>query len=328
MTAISLALFCFRTVPLCGCKPTPTAGLRGWAAQAVTFATNCVATPGCWKRKRERNTKLRDGITRSPRFSKSFLNWKPGWKGQGGSAINCSPETRAFYETIARQGSERGYFRLHSLEVNGKMAAGAFSVVTADCFFPMKIAFREALRRGGPGHLMFNSILEECAGNGITELFFGGTKDHYKELWTQETLPHFKGFVFAPGLRGQLACQMRTKVFPMLVKLRQDMEERLKQRNKRKAEKGHAVEPPPECRTKQAPRIHEGEPYASAQFLRKMKRRFDLKERKSTMRVTFICCPFTDVLWLLCHVAEDSHRGQNRRRRAMDRLELRLRRPY
>ena len=173
-----------------------------------------------------------------PRVLEEFLELEAaGWKGQRGSAIKCSQQTRAFYETIARQGSERRYFRLHSLEVNGKMAAGAFSVVNADCFFPMKIAFSEALRRGGPGHLMFNSILEECAGDGITELFFGGTKDHYKELWTQETLPHFKGFVFAPGLRGQLACQMRTKVFPMLGKLRQDLEERLKQRNKRKAEK-------------------------------------------------------------------------------------------
>ena len=123
-----------------------------------------------------------------------------------------APSTRQ----IAREGSERGYFRLHSLEVNGKMAAGAFSVVTDDCFFPMKIAFSEALRRGGPGHLMFNSILEECAGNGIPELFFGGAKDHYKELWTQETLPHFRGFVFAPGFARRLACQMRTKVFPIV----------------------------------------------------------------------------------------------------------------
>ena len=90
----------------------------------------------------------------------------------------------------------------------------------------MKIAFSEALRRGGPGHLMFNSILEECAGKRIPELFFGGAKDHYKELWTQETLPHFRGFVFAPGFRPRLACQIRTKVFPMLGRLRRDLQER------------------------------------------------------------------------------------------------------
>jgi len=159
-----------------------------------------------------------------------------GWKGQQGSAINCAPRRRAFYETIARQGSEGGYFRLHSLEVNGAMAAGAFSVVTQNCFFPMKIAFNEALRRGGPGHLLFNSMLEECAGDGIPEFFFGGAKDHYKELWTQETLPHFRGFVFDPGLRAHLACRVRTKVLPMLSKLRGKFEERW-QRHKRKTEK-------------------------------------------------------------------------------------------
>ncbi len=159
-----------------------------------------------------------------------------GWKGNESSAIKCEPETRAFYDQIARQGAERGYFRLHSLEVNGMMAAGAFSVTTPDCFFPMKIAFNEALRRGGPGHLMFNSILEECALARIPELFFGGTRDHYKEMWTQETVPHCRGFVFALGLRPQLACQIRTKLFPMLSKLRQSLRERTAQRKRRKIE--------------------------------------------------------------------------------------------
>ena len=159
-----------------------------------------------------------------------------GWKGREGSAISCEPETRAFYDQIARQGADRGYFSLHALEVNGTLAAGAFSVMTQDCFFPMKIAFSEALRRGGPGHLLFNSILEECAGNRIPELFFGGSRDHYKELWTQETLPHCRGFVFAPGFRPQLACQIRTRVFPMLGKLRRSLRDRLERRNKRRTE--------------------------------------------------------------------------------------------
>jgi CelD/BcsL family acetyltransferase involved in cellulose biosynthesis len=159
-----------------------------------------------------------------------------GWKGRKGSAINCEPETRAFYDQIARQGADRGYFCLHSLEVNGMMAAGAFSVMTQDCFFPLKIAFSEALRRGGPGHLLFNSILEECAGNRVPELFFGGSRDPYKELWTQETLPHFRGFVFAPGFRPRLACQIRTRVFPALGKLRQSLRDRLARRNRQRIE--------------------------------------------------------------------------------------------
>ncbi len=157
-----------------------------------------------------------------------------GWKGREGSAIACGPETRAFYDQVAREGADRGYFCLHSLEVNGTMAAGAFSVLTQDCFFPMKIAFSEALRRGGPGHLLFNSILEECAGMGISELFFGGSRDPYKELWTQQTLPHFRGLVFAPGFRPRLACQIRTKVFPLLGRLRQGLRDRMGRPNSKR----------------------------------------------------------------------------------------------
>jgi hypothetical protein len=55
-------------------------------------------------------------------------------------------------------------------------------------------------------------------------------------MWTQETVPHCRGFVFAPGVRPRLACQIRTKLFPMLSKLRQSLQERTAQRKRRKIE--------------------------------------------------------------------------------------------
>jgi CelD/BcsL family acetyltransferase involved in cellulose biosynthesis len=135
-----------------------------------------------------------------------------GWKGKKGTAINCDQATRSFYDSVAREATSRGYFRLHSLEVNGRMTAGAFSVVADDCFFPMKITYDEALGHGGPGQVLLNGIMQECAKNGIPELFFGGGKDHYKTLWTSKTLPHFNGFVFNKNLRARLAFRVRTKL--------------------------------------------------------------------------------------------------------------------
>lgn len=143
-----------------------------------------------------------------------------GWKGHERSAINCCPKTRSFYDAIAREAAARGYFRLYSLETNGSMVAGAFGVTTDFCAFPMKIAYNESLRRCGPGQVMFNGILEECAAKQIKELFFGGDKDRYKTSWTQDTLPHFNGFVFAPGLRTRLAYHIRTGVLSPLGRLR------------------------------------------------------------------------------------------------------------
>lgn len=133
-----------------------------------------------------------------------------GWKGHEGSAIKCTPQTRNFYNEISKAGAAGGYFSLHSLEVNNRMLAGAFSVETADCFYPLKIAYDESLRRGGPGQVMFDRILQECAQRGITQLFFGGRNDAYKMKWTNETLPNFNGYVFSPDFRSKLAFRLRT----------------------------------------------------------------------------------------------------------------------
>ncbi len=146
-----------------------------------------------------------------------------GWKGEEGSAISCAPETRAFYDQIAGEASMRGYFCLHSLETNAGMIAGAFSVETEQCFYPMKIAYNEALRRGGPGQLLFNGIFAECAEKRIPELFFGGKNDRYKSSWTSETLPHFNGFVFSRRFRARLIYEARTTIFRRLGRLQSNI---------------------------------------------------------------------------------------------------------
>lgn len=153
-----------------------------------------------------------------------------GWKGKNGSAINCSSDVRAFYQEIAKHASQQGYFCLHSLEANGKMVAGAFSMTTRDGFYPMKIAYDENLRRGGPGHVLFNAIVAECAEKHIPELFFGGTDEHYKSLWTQEALPLYSAFVFSSDIRSRLSYRVRHHVLSPLGKLRWLVRDRLKQR--------------------------------------------------------------------------------------------------
>ena len=133
-----------------------------------------------------------------------------GWKGREGSAIRCSPQTRNFYNQISQVAAAGGYFCLHSLEVNHRMLAGAFSVQSEECLYPLKIAYDESLRRGGPGQIMFHRILDECAQRGISSLFFGGRNDGYKMKWTNKTLPNYNGYVFSPDLRSKLAFRLRT----------------------------------------------------------------------------------------------------------------------
>jgi CelD/BcsL family acetyltransferase involved in cellulose biosynthesis len=169
----------------------------------------------------------------TPQLLQRFFDLEAsGWKGHKGTAIRCQPETLAFYNEIARVGATHGYFRLHLLAAQGKIAAGAFSVATRDCFFPLKIAYNESLRRGGPGHLLFNAIVNECVKKQIPELFFGGTDEHYKALWTQETMPLLSGLVFSSDIRSRVAYHVRRNVYPPLGRLRRIIRERFAQRRR------------------------------------------------------------------------------------------------
>jgi CelD/BcsL family acetyltransferase involved in cellulose biosynthesis len=206
----------------------------------------------------------------NPDFLEQFFDLEEaGWKGRKGSAIKCRPDTLAFYRQIAKEGARQGYFCMHSLEVNGTVAAGSFSVVSPGGFFPMKIAHDESLRKGGPGHLLFNAIVAECIEKSIPELFFGGTEEHYKTLWTQETIPHYSCIVFSPDIRSRLAYRIRRNVLSPLGKLRWALRERFGRdrpagrrgdKNDTKAKRGAPTEPP-------APNIAPSSPRSNVQSL-------------------------------------------------------------
>lgn len=139
-----------------------------------------------------------------------------GWKGREGSAINSSPKALAFYMQVARMAAPLGQFCLHSLEASGRMVAGAFSLVTNECYYPMKITYDESFHRGGPGQLLINDILEECAARGIPELYFGGTRDRYKTLWTSASQRQLRGYIFNRSYYSRLMFQVRTRFLPKL----------------------------------------------------------------------------------------------------------------
>ncbi|MGB7849190.1 MAG: GNAT family N-acetyltransferase [Candidatus Acidiferrum sp.] len=143
-----------------------------------------------------------------------------GWKGQEGSAIASKQETRAFYGELARAMTESGHFSFHSFQANGTMIAAAYGVFTDQCFYPMKITYKEVLHRCAPGHLMFNSIFEECSAKGIGTVYFGGARDPYKTKWTSDVQRNLCGVIFSSRLYPRLVYGMKTEIFPVLKKCR------------------------------------------------------------------------------------------------------------
>lgn len=161
-------------------------------------------------------------------LEKFYVLEAAGWKGEANSAINCSKQTRDFYHEIAKHAAANGYFSLYSLETDEAMIAAAFCVETQNCMFPMKIAYDERLHRAGPGQLLFNGILADCAERQIPTLFFGGQKNRFKTSWTSETVPYFTGFIFNRGVRPRLAHRSRVSLVSRLGMVRRELKKRLR----------------------------------------------------------------------------------------------------
>src|SRR5439155_14728443 len=58
-----------------------------------------------------------------------------GWKGREGTAIQCDPRTRQFYDEIARCGERFDYLSLYFLEFNGQPIAGQFGLTYKGRYF-------------------------------------------------------------------------------------------------------------------------------------------------------------------------------------------------
>jgi len=168
-----------------------------------------------------------------------------GWKGEEGTAIRCSRETLRYYRDAARVAAAQGGFALHTLEDNGQMVAGCFGAETQNVFHGMKLAYDENLRRYGLGHLLTQSLLEDCAARGIAEVSLGGKFDDYKRRWTREYRRNLNGFVFSHALRSQIVHYERSKLFPVLRRWIEALRSRLQQTSHSKAQRPGQKRPAP-----------------------------------------------------------------------------------
>ncbi|HEY2381247.1 MAG TPA: GNAT family N-acetyltransferase [Terriglobia bacterium] len=161
-------------------------------------------------RRRERQLKsqgtvlLRRVTKADPQMLQRFYDLeRSGWKGEEGTAIACSEQTRQFYDEIAANGERFGYLSLFFLEFDGHPVAGQFGLAHAGRYFMPKIGIDENYSKCGPGHLLIHEIMRNCAENGIREYDFTGPWAEYKAKWTSINRSHFTVRIFNRSLRGR-----------------------------------------------------------------------------------------------------------------------------
>jgi CelD/BcsL family acetyltransferase involved in cellulose biosynthesis len=147
-------------------------------------------------------------------LEKFYALERSGWKGDEGSAIDCSPSTRQFYDELARSAAKMGRLSMYVLEQGGRVIAMQYGLRTKDRYFINKPAYDEAYAQSSPGHILLHKVLEDCAARGMVELDFLGAWMPWKGEWTDAKRRHEFCFIFHKGVYGSLLHATKFRLAP------------------------------------------------------------------------------------------------------------------
>jgi CelD/BcsL family acetyltransferase involved in cellulose biosynthesis len=137
-----------------------------------------------------------------------------GWKGKQGTAIACSPQSRAMHEALAQEAARFGYLTLYSLECAGEPVAMHFGLTMNGRYMVPKLTYDEALADYSPGHLILQEIFRDSVARGLVEVDFLGNTDDWKERWGKEVRVYRHSYVFGFGVGARAAHALRFRLLP------------------------------------------------------------------------------------------------------------------
>ncbi|QRN98607.1 GNAT family N-acetyltransferase [Archangium violaceum] len=139
-----------------------------------------------------------------------------GWKGRGGTAIVCRPETLAFYTRLARLAASGGWLSLYTLSAGDHPVAFHFGLEYGGRYYLLKPGYDERFSECSPGQLLVEDVLEELSHRGTAEFDFLGPRMTWKLDWTERLRSHVWLFIVRPSLKGRLLHAARFRHGPAL----------------------------------------------------------------------------------------------------------------
>jgi len=138
------------------------------------------------------------------RLDACFALEAKGWKGAGGSAIDCDPTTRRFYRAIAEEAGAAGTLRLHTLKVGDRLAAFQLDLEHAGTEYVLKIGYEPELSKLSPGGLLLKRVIAAAIARGLTRVDLLGDDMPWKRDWTSELRAHQTFLAFGRGPVGKM----------------------------------------------------------------------------------------------------------------------------
>jgi CelD/BcsL family acetyltransferase involved in cellulose biosynthesis len=157
--------------------------------------------------------KLTRITTHDPAVLQRFLDLeKAGWKGSEGTAIDCDPATRRFYELVSQAAAEGGYLCMYLLTCGDQDVAIHFGLEWKGRYFVPKPAYHEGYRECSPGQLIVLEVLRDAIERGLTEFDFLGPMMDWKQDWAPEVREHAHLWILRGGPLGRALHAARFKV--------------------------------------------------------------------------------------------------------------------
>jgi CelD/BcsL family acetyltransferase involved in cellulose biosynthesis len=98
----------------------------------------------------------------------SFLSLeRAGWKGSGGSALDCTPATAAFFRDVMVEGAARKQVELAALRVGEAVLAISTQLLGRDRVYGFKMAYDESRAPYAPGLLLLDRLTDEFLRRGV-----------------------------------------------------------------------------------------------------------------------------------------------------------------
>ncbi|MFQ5600084.1 MAG: GNAT family N-acetyltransferase [Candidatus Krumholzibacteriia bacterium] len=139
------------------------------------------------------------------------------WQGQGRSAVGSTPESRMFYEAIARTFSRRGQVRLWFLKLDGRRVAFEFHLVHGGVEFGLKTGYDVDHEKLGAGTYLDQHIVERLfEEKHVHEYDLLGNCDFYKQRWTKCTRDYHRLTLYGGTWTARLLSLWNLRLAPFL----------------------------------------------------------------------------------------------------------------
>jgi CelD/BcsL family acetyltransferase involved in cellulose biosynthesis len=138
---------------------------------------------------------------------------RSGWKGARGIAIACAPETRRFFDELARLTGLRGSVTLWALECGRDAVAMQYGVTYGWTYFGLRTAYDYRFAGYSPGHLLMDVLVRDALARGLRAVDFTSGSDDFTSRWCSGESSFSSYHVFGKGLAARLLYLQTRKRF-------------------------------------------------------------------------------------------------------------------